>query len=405
VRELRAAQIVDAIAGAAERWTDADFPPRVHATRAVVERLAYSEPVVDYALDQLFGSITKAALHATIAGELGSLEALDGFVSRAGRSHVHYAGLERVTIVSSDTTVGVAIPPLVFAACAKCSVVVKDRSDRLVSAFVETLVEERPEFGPAISVEEWRGHEDPRALAELWGSDAVVVFGGPEALRAIRTQCKPDARFIPFGHRTSVGYLARESLAGEDAAFQLALGVARDALLYDGEGCLSMHALFVERGGTIDLERIGALLHRAFDVVSREFPGELGERALSVAAYRDAARFRASQGRGRVGGFASPHLIVVDPPREDPPPLLPRTLAAYAVNDPNEALAFLRRHALPLEGFAVAADARPDVFAAAIASGAARIARLGSLQAPALTGEHGGVGRILPFVRAITRDR
>ena len=116
LRELKAAQIVDAIAGAAERWRDTDFPPRVRATRAVMERLAYTEPVVDYALDRLFGAIARDALRATIAGELGSLDALDDFVARQGRPDVRYAGLDLVTIISSDTTIGVAIPPLVFAA-------------------------------------------------------------------------------------------------------------------------------------------------------------------------------------------------------------------------------------------------------------------------------------------------
>jgi len=91
--------------------------------------------------------------------------------------------------------------------------------------------------------------------------------------------------------------------------------------------------------------------------------------------------------------------------RELPPPLSPRTLAVYEVDGPADALAFVRRHALPLEAFALCGADRPDVLAAAVASGATRIARLGTLQAPVLTGEHGGVGRILPFVRAISKDR
>ncbi len=405
LRELKAAQIVDAIAGAAERWRDTDFPPRVRATRAVMERLAYTEPVVDYALDRLFGAIARDALRATIAGELGSLDALDDFVARQGRPDVRYAGLDLVTIISSDTTIGVAIPPLVFAACAKSNVIVKDRSDRLVAPFVETLIAERPEFGEAIAVETWNGHADPRAVAHLSTSDAVVAFGGPEALRAIRAHCKPDARFIPFGHRTSVGYIGRESLAHEERAREAAAGAARDALLYDGEGCLSLHALFVERGGALEAESFAALLSVACDAVANEFPGDFGARAPAVAAYREAAHFRASQGRGKVGGgVVTPHLVVVDPPRDELPPLLPRTLAVYTVEKPADAAAFLRRHALPLEGFAVAPGARPDIVALGVEAGAMRIARLGTLQAPVLTGEHGGVGRILPFVRAISRE-
>ena len=64
LRALPARAIVRAIADAAERWSDADFPPRVRATAAIEERLGYTMPVVDYALDRLFGGITADALTA-----------------------------------------------------------------------------------------------------------------------------------------------------------------------------------------------------------------------------------------------------------------------------------------------------------------------------------------------------
>jgi hypothetical protein len=52
--------------------------------------------------------------------------------------------------------------------------------------------------------------------------------------------------------------------------------------------------------------------------------------------------------------------------------------------------AFLRRHALPLEAFALdaasAAGARPDLLALALDAGAVRIARFGAAQRPPLSG-------------------
>jgi len=406
LRDLEAAQIVDAIADAAARWSDADFPPRVRAARAIGERLQYAEPVVDYALDKLFGAITRESLRATIAGELGSLEALDGFVSRAGRPDVRYAGFDLVAIVSSDTTIGVAVPPLVFAACAKSRIAVKDRSDLLVAAFVETLAEERSEFGAAIAAENWGGHEDPEAGAHLSNADVVVAFGGAEALRAIRARCKPDARFVPFGHRTSAGYVARETLNDEQATRDCAFAAARDALLYDGGGCLSLHTLFVENDGRCSVSSFRRCLIDALDAEAVTFPSAFERLTPAAAAIRDAANFRQSQGSGSsYTGRASPHLLLFDPPLEEPPPLTPRTLAMYGVDGPGDALAFIGRHELPLEALAVCGAERPDVLEMAAATGAARIARLGQLQAPPLTAEHGGFGRILPFVRAISRER
>src|SRR5215469_13534728 len=46
--------ILRAIADAAERWSDGDFPPRVRALERVCARTGYSMPVAEYAMDRLF---------------------------------------------------------------------------------------------------------------------------------------------------------------------------------------------------------------------------------------------------------------------------------------------------------------------------------------------------------------
>ena len=402
--QLSSARIVDAIADAAQRWTDADFPPRVRATRALMERTGYSEPVVDYALDRLFESIDRDALRLIIADELGSVQALDGFVVRQGRPDVTFRSAGRVVIVASDTTIGVAIPALVFALCAKSHVVVKDREDRLVAAFAETLAQEEPELGARISVDVWHGTDDDTSGARLRDAQIVLAYGADDALRAIRAHLAAETRFVPFGHRTSVGYVARETLDDPTRTQDVAQRAALDGLLYDGDGCLSMHALFVERGGACEPEEFARQFSRACDAVAIEFPAGSAVTDARVVAYRRAALFRASQGRGSVYGDPSAgHCIAYDAPADEAPPLLPRTIGLYPVDAPSDALAYLQRHALALEAFASDNDARADIVAAALASGASSIARIGMLQRPPLGGDHGGYGRILPFVRAIYR--
>ncbi|MGP6158495.1 MAG: acyl-CoA reductase [Vulcanimicrobiaceae bacterium] len=397
-----AAELVDVVADAAARWCDPDFAPRVRTTGALVERTGYSTPVVEYALDRLFGAITREALRATIAGELGALEALDGFVARSGRPDVCFQPAGAVAIVSSDTTIGVALHPLVFAICAKAQVLVKDRDDRLIAAFLETLAEERPELAGRLRAETWNGAADADRLGN---ADVVVAFGRDDALRAIRAALPAQARFLPFGHRTSVGYVSRASLGDEAAARRVARGAARDALLYDGEGCLSLHALFVERGGALEPERFARLMAAACDELAVEFPVGTRPSDPRVEAYRKRLRFRAAQGTGALYcGHHGPHLVAFDLPRDEPPPFLPRTLGLYPVDAPGDALAFLRLHRLPLEAFATDDDPAPELRDAALAAGASRLTLLGRLQDPPLGGEHGGAGRILPFVRAIYRS-
>lgn len=401
LRALPARAIVASIADAAERWSDADFPPRVRATAAIEKRLRYPTPVVDYALDRLFGGITRQALTAAIVHELGSLEALDGPVAAMGRPAAWARGVGRATIVSSESTIGVAIPPLAYALCAKCTVTVKDRSDALVAAFVDALGEERAELAAAAEVRGWAGGADAIEARALGAADVVVAFGGSDALRAIRSRCAPEATFVPFGHRASAGYVARDALTGPVEA--IATGAARDALLYDGEGCLSLHLLFVERADDAAFDRFVHALAAACAATAIEFPsGERApERAVSAARFADAAAFRAASGAGRVlrdpGGAWS---IVVDAPHEDVPPFGAGAIPIVVVSGPDDAERYLARHAIPLQALGVAGNAS-GAAALAVRLGAVRVAALGAMQDPPFAGHHGGRPRIADFIRWI----
>lgn len=398
LRALPARQIIGFIADAAERWANADFAPRVRATRAIIERLGYTEPVVDYALDRLFSGITRAALEATIASELGSVAALDAPAPRKGVPDAWARGVERVTIVSSDTTIGVAVVPAVFALCAKCEVVVKDRSDALVAEFFATLTQEHPAFAAAAQARAWHGGNDPDEAALLSAADVVVAFGRNDALSVIRARCGVETRFVPFGHRASIGRLtAREAHTINDA---LADKIVRDALLYDGEGCLSLHALFVESNWD-GLLALADPLAAACARIAIEFPAAPlpPAREMAVASWRNVAAFRAAGGRGhvhRAGGVT----LVLDVPREEPPPLLPRVLPVFRADNDDEIAAYVAEHRLPVQALGVV---RPNAAAVSLAEriGAVRVAPFGTLQDPPLGGHHGGVPRIADFVRWI----
>ena len=401
--DISAKRIAGAIADAAERWSDADFPPRVRATDRIVERTGYSVPVVEYALDRLFFSFTRDALEATVRSELGSLEALDGFTARAGRPDAWAAPLGSVCIVSSRTTVGVALVPAVFALLAKNEVLVKDREDALVAAFFETLAREHEAFGAAARAAAWSsGDEDAPALGAF---DGVVAFGSDDTLKAIRNSLEAGARFIGYGTRASAGYVTRESLASETAVEAIANGAARDLVLYESEGCLSLHVLFVERGGRLSPEDFAQILAARVERAAVEFPAgaRSSAQAARVAQFRDVSAFRAAAGNGAVySDTRASYAVRAGHSPAEPPPFLPRTIGLVAVDAPDEALTYVQRHALPLEGFALS-DSRPDAVRAAVASGAVRLTRFGELQHPPLGGDHGGRPRIAEFVRWIDR--
>ena len=62
--------ILRAIADAAERWQDGDFPPRVRALERACTRTGYSMPVAEYAMDRLFEALNAADVRAAVEREL-----------------------------------------------------------------------------------------------------------------------------------------------------------------------------------------------------------------------------------------------------------------------------------------------------------------------------------------------
>ncbi len=401
--DVPARKIAGAICDAAERWSDADFPPRVRATLGIAERTGYSIPVVEYALDRLFFSILPRDLEAAIRGELGSLDILDGFAHRTDRPDAWAAPVGNVCIISSRTTIGVAMVPAIFALCAKCDVLVKDREDALVSAFFETLARELDVFERAARATAWTS--DGELAPDLSAFDAVVAFGDDRTLREIRSGLDGGTSFTGYGSRASAGYVTRESLRTSATASEIARGAARDLVLYETEGCLSLHTLFAERGAALSIAEFAGILANCVEEANVEFP--IGSRgaavAASVAQQRDLAAFRSASGRGAVfAGEQAQYAVIADHPQGEPPPFLPRTLGIVAVDDPRDALAYVRRHRLRLEGFALSED-RADVSRAAIEAGAVRLVRFGELQHPPLGGDHGGRPRIAGFVRWIDR--
>jgi Acyl-CoA reductase (LuxC) len=389
--------LVRAVADAAARWTDGDFPPRVRALHAVSERTGYTEPVVEYAFDRLFEALTVDALTMTVAGELGSLDPLDDFVTRSDGRRERAVGLGRVGVISSRTTIGVAIVPAIFALLAKCDVLVKDREDALVAAFFGTLADELDVFRDAARAASWAGEHD----GSLAAFDVIAAFGDDATLERIRAALPLSTRFIPFGARASAGYVAREALRDRAVSLATARGAARDLVLYESEGCLNLHALFVEDGASVTPAQFAELLAGEIERAAIEFPlsPRSAQTAARMASARDLAVFHsAARGGTAYSDAAATFVVELDPPATQPPHFLPRAIALHTVASPEAAVAYLKRHGISLEALAIA-PRRPDLIEFGASIGAARIARFGNLQAPGAHVRHGGRPRIAEFVR------
>ena len=398
LQALSAKNIIGYIADAAWRWCNPDFPPRVRVTQELVQRTGYSAPVVEYAIDRLMSGLTREALTRAIESELGGLAALDTFIEREGRPRMHAQPRGKIAILSSRTTIGVALPAAVFALATKNTVVVKDREDGLVREFFATLAQEHPAFAQAAVAHAWSGDETSRLI----GADVVVAFGSDDTLQAIRADLPATTEFVGFGSRISCGYLLFEATKSPARLLHLLERAARDIVLFDGEGCMSLHVLFVEVASPEQEEKLPILAQKLAEHVAAatiEFPPsrQTLPNQLATAATRAGHSFRAAIGKS-VGAHAGAATIIID--RDVPPPLRPLTTLIVPIRDEMEVAPYLQRHGLRVETLAVeSADTNSIALSRMI--GAHRITTFGAMQHPDLAGDHGGRSRTLDFVQLI----
>jgi len=401
-------RIVRAVADAARRWMNADFPPRVRAQAALERRTGFSAPVVEIALDRMMERLTRTQLERTLMGDLGSLEVIDGVADGPYGTPAHAAPAGTVVVISSTTTIGVGLWPAALALCCKNRVILKEPEDTLGAGFFATIVEEEPTLRGAIEAASWRGGDEAIEGPLFAAADTVVAFGDDETLRAIRARLPVATRLVGYGHAAGIGIVLREALSDEPTAARAADGAAVDLSLYESTGCLSLHALYVERGGAVPPERFAALLAAALERRTVEFP--VGRRDLAESAAirsaRELAAFRAAGGRGSILG--APDLawtVLVDPPEGEAPSFLPRTLAITPVDSADQAAERIAALRVPIETLGIAPSPQPRSFAQvadlALRVRASRVCALGSMQHPHLGSHHGARPRAADFVRWI----
>jgi hypothetical protein len=398
---LPAARIVRALSGAAERWSNADYPPRVRTTAALIARMGYSEPMVDYGLDQLFKACTEKALVSVVERELGDITALDGFAARKNQPDIYARGVDHVAIIASRTTIGVALPATIYAIIAKTNILVKDREDGFMRTFFQTLIEEEPLLAPALRAESWSG-ADPERLANM---DVVVAFGDSNTLKTIRNGLANETRFIGFGPRISCGIFNISEIHVPQQRTALFMQAARDMLLYEAEGCMSLHLIFVKTNELPTSPWFAEVAHdmlAALDVIAIEFPPARRSAAdqLGIAATKSSLRFKASINDGCFIEQAQ-HAVLIT--ASEPPPLTPGICTIIPVADDQAIAVYLATHQLRLEAVSVV---DPITISSELAEliGVARVTTFGCLQQPPFSGEHGGRPRLLDFVDLVTRE-
>jgi hypothetical protein len=416
LREARAAhlarrpveEIVAALGRVAERFLDRGDPIRRAAESALPPVTGTTPPMVRLVLDRMAADWRADRLRSLLTAELGDARVLDGFRPRPmGPGRVRAVGPALTTQIFSGNVPGVAVTSIIRSLLVKSAVLGKTAVGEpvLPALFARALAEEDAGLGSCVAITYWPGGDDALEREALDAADAVVVYGGAEAVAAARARAPASARFLGYGHRLSFGVVAREAVSGSAAsetAAQAALAVAT----FDQQGCVSPHLFYVEEGGSRSPAEWAADLAGAMGELEARLPrGQLapGE-AAAIRQLRGEVEFAQLAGTGvelHASAEGTGWTVIHDPDPAFEASCLNRVVRVKPVTELMEVAEHTRPIAAVLQSVGVAGPAeRLAPLADALARlGASRITPLASLPWPPPTWHHDGS----PPLRALVR--
>ena len=225
-------------------------------------------------------------------------------------------------------------------------------------------------------------------------ADAVVVFGSDDTVEHFRSRVLAGQRFLRHGHRFSFGVVF------DDPQFESIEGAARDASLFDQQGCLSPHIFYVPAPMAREYASRLAEAMAAFEKENPRGPLTVAEHT-EINALRGEFGFRAATDP-EAGIWQSPDstawTVLLDPDSHFSASCLNRVVYVKPLpDDLDSALLRARLHLSTVGIYPVT----PENCARVASSGVSRICPIGKMQLPPVTWHHDGRPVLAPLVRWI----
>ncbi len=402
-------EIVDVVGRAMSRWYDAEYAPRRLAEALLPEITGYAPEMVRRGLRPYMKTFRRDRLLRFLAQDFENPLVLDGFQPNRAGGRSRAFGPRLTTQIFAGNVPGLPAWNMICALLVKSATLGKSSSQEplfgvLVAA---SIAEEDPGLGRCLAVLNWRGGEDDVERAAFERADAVTATGGVRAVESIARRVPVGVPFVAYGHKVSFGVIGHEALALNRYA-DTARRVAQDVSQYDQQGCLSPHAVFVERNGAVDPRTFAASLAAEMARFERDRPRAVIslEESVAIEDVRSAYEFRAYEDpdathvHASADGTAWTVVYEERPERFELSPLN-RVVRVHPIDDIAEIerrLAPLRRH-LQTAGIACAPD-RAGSWAELLGRcGVDRVCPVGQMPQPAAGWHHDGRGSLASLVR------
>ena len=273
-------------------------------TQLIAHVTGYSRPVVQETLTHMFADWRAPAMGELLRSELGDARVLDHPVPDPyieGKQVAAY-GFPLTFHIFSGNVPGVAVTSLVRALLVKSAALGKTASGEpvLPVLFARALHEVAPDLAACLAISYWPGGTEPLDAAAIKAADAVVIYGGAEAVRSVSTQIGDGKRLVVHGPRVSFG-LVGPLAQTESAAAQVAQAVAA----YDQQGCVSPHVIYVV-GSAEAARAFAGLVAEKLELLDKQSP-------RGRVSAGDAVAIRNARTNAEFGAAGATELFGIEP--------------------------------------------------------------------------------------------
>lgn len=382
-------EVADVLARAWALIANPELAPGRAARSELPSSTGLTLPMIAWALASTF----ERAGEAELCEAARRMRGPDGTLAAPARLSV---------LVLAGNVFTACVQPWSLALLARAPLLVKasSRDDLLPRLFHAALAEVDPLLADACAVVSFPGGTAELEATLLSRADVVSAYGSDATLTSIRQRLSATTAFIPHGNGLGAGFVP--ALRSEADAVAAADALALDVAAYDQRGCLSPHAIWVERGGAVDALGFARMLAGSLDRLSVTLPR--GSLATATGAaqlqWRGVAAVRGElfEGDGYAVSYEGEAALRLSPGYRNVLVLDAASLGAFAL-----ALAPLGVH-LKCVGVAGDAGAREAVARALPPPLAPRVCEAGRMQRPSLLSLADGRPPWEGLLRYIDRD-
>lgn len=320
-------------------WLDTRNRNRIRAEEILSQSTGCSRTIIADGLDLAFEEVRGAKL----------LEALD-FIDIFGRPSLLtciFAGIIPTPMLF-DIYLGVLLGCAVFAKAPSHEPFFPILLARSIAAADRRL-------GSRVAAFWWPGGSWGLEKTLFGRSDLIFAYGSNETIVRIQDETPSKKTLLTFGHKISLALIGRETLT-KTAARDLARKAAVDVCLYDQQGCLSPHAIYVEAEPARVQEWAKLLAVAMKEACSRYAPSRMVSAQASLV-HQIRAQYQVLPGAWCLSSHPRPDWTVIyDPSPTLAPSCLSRVVFVKPVRDLGQMGRFLRDWKGSLQGFGYAMD-------------------------------------------------